>query len=121
MGYLANYGYTDGSGDWYIRIDTALCTGCGDCVAACPVERIDTYNMGLQKNKAIYLPYPMAFPLRYVVDAATCKGSSCGECAKVCPYGAVELDAKAETVTEKVSAIVVATEASGTRAKRECS
>lgn len=37
MGYLANYGYTDGSGDWYIRIDTELCTGCGDCVTACPV------------------------------------------------------------------------------------
>lgn len=37
MGYLANYGYSDGSGDWYIRIDTELCTGCGDCVTACPV------------------------------------------------------------------------------------
>jgi ferredoxin len=37
MGYLANYGYTDGSGDWYIRINTELCDGCGDCVTACPV------------------------------------------------------------------------------------
>lgn len=38
MGYLANYGYTDGSGDWYIGIDTSKCTGCGDCVTACPVD-----------------------------------------------------------------------------------
>ncbi len=36
VGYQANYGYSDGSGDWYIRIDTALCNACGDCVDACP-------------------------------------------------------------------------------------
>lgn len=33
---IANYGYTDGSGDWYITIDTDKCNACGDCVAACP-------------------------------------------------------------------------------------
>lgn len=36
VGYQANYGYSDGSGDWYIRIDTALCNACGECVTACP-------------------------------------------------------------------------------------
>ncbi|MEE8389427.1 MAG: 4Fe-4S binding protein [Anaerolineae bacterium] len=41
MGYLANYGYSDGSGDWYIRIDTELCTGCGDCVTVCPAGLIE--------------------------------------------------------------------------------
>lgn len=31
----ANYGYADGSGEYYITIDTDKCDGCGDCVEAC--------------------------------------------------------------------------------------
>ena len=33
---LANYGYKDGSGEYFITIDTGKCDGCGECVAACP-------------------------------------------------------------------------------------
>ena len=33
---IANYGYKDGSGDFFIAIDTDKCNGCGDCVPACP-------------------------------------------------------------------------------------
>ena len=33
---LANYGYKDGSGDFFIAIDTDKCDGCGECVTACP-------------------------------------------------------------------------------------
>jgi Fe-S-cluster-containing hydrogenase component 2 len=32
----ANYGYKDGSGDYFITIDTDKCNGCGKCVGACP-------------------------------------------------------------------------------------
>ncbi len=44
----ANYGYTDGSGEWYLTIDTGECDGCGDCVEACPqdafVVEVDDYD-----------------------------------------------------------------------------
>jgi ferredoxin len=33
---LANYGYKDGSGDYFITIDTDKCDGCSKCVEACP-------------------------------------------------------------------------------------
>ncbi len=33
---IANYGYMDGSGGFFIAIDTDKCDGCGDCVPACP-------------------------------------------------------------------------------------
>lgn len=35
---LANYGYKDGSGDYFITVDTERCVTCSDhpCAAACP-------------------------------------------------------------------------------------
>lgn len=35
---LANYGYSDGSGSYFITMDTEKCNGCGACVTACPSE-----------------------------------------------------------------------------------
>lgn len=32
----AHYGYKDGSGDYFIIVETEKCNGCGDCVKACP-------------------------------------------------------------------------------------
>ena len=38
---LAHYGYKDGSGDFFITVDTELCDGCGDCVEACPADVLE--------------------------------------------------------------------------------
>jgi Fe-S-cluster-containing hydrogenase component 2 len=33
---IAQFGYKDGSGEFFISIDTDKCNGCGDCVPVCP-------------------------------------------------------------------------------------
>ena len=65
------------------------CTGCGRCAEACPAERPNTFNFGLDRTKAIYLPHRLAFPYRYVIDGEACWGPSCSRC-EACP-GAIDL------------------------------
>jgi ferredoxin len=33
---IAFYGFKDGSGDWFLSVDTDECNGCGKCVEVCP-------------------------------------------------------------------------------------
>jgi len=37
----AYYGFKDGSGDWFLAIDTDKCNGCGKCVEACPANVLE--------------------------------------------------------------------------------
>jgi Fe-S-cluster-containing hydrogenase component 2 len=39
-GLITHYGYTDGSGEYYIVIDSDKCSGCGKCAEKCPQEAI---------------------------------------------------------------------------------
>ncbi len=87
---------------------TADCTLCGACAEACPAERPDEFNYGLSKTGAAYLPHPMAFPARYVIDRAACL-PGCKACADACKYGAVDLAQTAERKTYRVAAVVAAT------------
>lgn len=38
---IANYGYKDGSGEYFIIIDTDKCNGCNECVNICPVKVLE--------------------------------------------------------------------------------
>jgi ferredoxin len=35
---IVDYGYKDGSGEYFISIDTNKCNGCGACIPACPAQ-----------------------------------------------------------------------------------
>ncbi|MFH1090766.1 MAG: 4Fe-4S binding protein, partial [Pseudomonadota bacterium] len=38
---IANYGFNDGSGDFFITIDTDRCDGCRECVSVCPAQVLE--------------------------------------------------------------------------------
>ena len=52
----------------YVRLDR--CTGCGECTAACPIDRPDEFNWGLSDRKAVYKRYPQAIPNAYAIEKA---------------------------------------------------
>jgi len=91
------------------RFVNEKCTACDECSKACTIERTDKFNYGLGKTKAIYLPHPMAFPMRYVVDPAYAKDESMKACVEACSYDAIDLSMQAETFEVQAGSVVYAT------------
>jgi len=54
------------------KVDKETCTGCGECIEACPLEAIE-----IQDGLA-------------VVDAETC--GDCGACVDVCPTESITVE-----------------------------
>ncbi len=94
-------------------VDESKCIACGQCAKKCPKKVPNEFDLGLSLRKAIYLPYPQAVPLKYVIDPKNCiriqKPGRCGFCIDECPAGAINFDMEPEELFLEVGAIVLAT------------
>ena len=86
-------------------VNPEQCTLCEACLRVCPVEVEREFGGGLEKRKAIYLPFPQAIPHSLVIDPKTC--TRCGECSKACPSGAINLDMREQQETYEAGAILL--------------
>jgi heterodisulfide reductase subunit A len=82
------------------------CNGCGVCAQKCPIEAVDVYNEGLSNRSAIYVEYPQAVPLKYMIDREKCIG--CGTCAEICKAKAIDYYQQDSEATLKVGSIILA-------------
>jgi heterodisulfide reductase subunit A len=96
-------------------IDMERCTGCGECMEKCPRRVPDEFNVGLNRRRAIYLPFPQAVPRKATIDADYClyltnrEKGRCRLCEEVCQAEAIDWDQQAEILDLNIGAIVVAT------------
>ncbi|MFC2105650.1 FAD-dependent oxidoreductase [Candidatus Bipolaricaulota bacterium] len=86
-------------------VDPQRCTLCDRCTDVCPVEVDRELGAGLEKRKAIHLPFAQAIPRAYAIDAASC--TRCGACVEACPADAIDLAEKPREGALNVGAIVL--------------
>lgn len=89
---IANYGYKDGSGDFFISIDTDQCANCKDkpCVKVCPDQIFEIFEDDYE-DEVIGVKEEHRKKIKY--SCAPCKPSS-GQrnlaCQQACTSGAIK-------------------------------
>ena len=85
------------------------CTACGDCARVVQTEIPNPFNYNLNRIKAAYLPHAMAYPQRFVLDPSIIGTPEADAARSACRYGAIDLDARGETIELAVGAVIWAT------------
>ena len=87
----AHHGYEDGSGRFYITIDTDLCDGCGDCVKACPAGVLEMIEEDPIDERLVAAVCPAhRNRIRYSCDPCKPAGRPSLPCVAACWANAVE-------------------------------
>lgn len=85
-----SYGYSDGTGEYYITVDTAKCDGCGKCTEACYAGNLEVTGNNQEQLKArikedvrkrIHLTCP---------GYKTCSASHSFNCHSACSRDAID-------------------------------
>ena len=90
---IANYGYKDGSGEYFIILDTDKCDGCGKCVEACPygvLEVIENEYDPLAEGDIVAVTQEHRKKIKY--SCMPCKpvtGRTTEPCVAACPQDAL--------------------------------
>jgi len=114
-GYVGNYTVTVKRKPRYV--DEELCVGCQECLKACIFKEPkvpDEFNVGLNKRRPIYIPFPQAVPQVVVIDPERCIQVKTGKCKKTCLEAcadrqAIDFSQKEQLVEIKVGNIILAT------------
>jgi len=89
---IANYGYQDGSGDFFISIDTDHCVNCREkpCISACPEQVLELFENDYE-DEVVVVREEHRKKIKY--SCAACKPSNGDRnlpCRQACQSGAIK-------------------------------
>ena len=74
-----------------VHVNMERCTGCNNCVVACPVNALELFTLDpVTKEKIYQVQDGVAVSLDF--KAELCAG--CGVCVEACPYDVISLSGK---------------------------
>jgi ferredoxin len=86
---ITHYGYTDGSGRYYVSIDAEKCNACGDCIKECPRSALElsTVMIDIEDKTAAVLKEEHRKKLKYT--CALCSKQKIKPCVSICKLKAI--------------------------------
>lgn len=90
---IANYGFRDGSGNWFVTIDTNKCNGCGQCPEVCPAKILEVGpdEIDLSRERPVaFVKHEERKKIKY--SCAPCRpgyGAEPAPCVAICKRKAI--------------------------------
>ncbi|TKJ38513.1 heterodisulfide reductase subunit A [candidate division LCP-89 bacterium B3_LCP] len=72
-------------------------------------ERVNDFNYGMDKTKALYMPHDMAYPPGYVLDREALSETDAEKLNEICPPGAIDLEMTEKRIAVDIGAVIIAT------------
>ncbi|MFW6125609.1 MAG: acyl-CoA dehydratase activase [Chloroflexota bacterium] len=83
------YGYSDGTGEYFITVDQELCDGCGECVSACPAQVFEVAENDHGEPKSRVRERARKRLAMLCPGFTVCGRNNERNCQSVCPHGAI--------------------------------
>jgi len=84
-----SYGYSDGTGEYFITVDGSRCNGCGECVTACPGGVFTLSPDGAGELRAVVREAVRRSLAFACPGFESCRRANALNCHSVCPADAI--------------------------------